>query len=175
MESAIVSLISMAIILLATLTMAETTLTSVDTTSDSWQKAEDRTGEIRRTALTLVVVSVQGGGTLVDTTLKNDGEIALNDFKGWDVIVQYRGTDDSLYIKRLPYTAGALGDNQWTETGIFLDAQSSDPEIFEPGILNPEEEAVLQMKLNPAVKSGSTNRVEIVTPNGIVVSVIFNG
>ena len=175
MESAIVSLISMTIILVGTLTMAQSTLSSVDTISASWLQAEERVGEIRRTALSLVVVSVQPGGILVDITLGNQGEVALNDFPRWDVVIQYTGSDSNYYIKRLPYTGGALGDNQWTKTGIFLDAQASDPEIFEPGILNPDEEVVLQIKLNPAVKVGSTNLVSVVTPNGIVAQIIFTG
>ena len=101
--------------------------------------------------------------------------MALNDFPRWDVVIQYTGSDSSYYIKRLPYTGGALGNNQWTVTGIFLDAQASDPEIFEPGILNPDEDVVLQIKLNPGVKSGSTNLASVVTPNGIVAQIIFNG
>ena len=175
MESAIVSLISMTIILVGTLTLTQSTLSSVDTISASWLQAEDRMGEIRRTALTLVVVSVQPGGILVDITLGNQGEVALNDFGRWDVVIQYTGSDNNYYIKRLPYTAGALGDNQWTVTGIFLDAQTSDPEIFDPGILNPDEDAVLQVKLNPGVKSASTNLISVVTHNGIVTEIIFNG
>ena len=165
----------MTIILVGTLTLAQSTLSSVDTTSASWLQAEDRMGEIRRTALTLVVVSVQPGGTLVDITLGNQGEVALNDFPRWDVVIQYTGSDNNYYIKRLPYTAGALGNNQWTVTGIFLDAQTSDPEIFDPGILNPDEEVVLQIKLNPAVKALSTNLVSVVTPNGIVSQINFTG
>ena len=101
--------------------------------------------------------------------------VALNDFPRWDVVIQYTGSDNNYYIKRLPYTAGALGNNQWTVTGIFLDAQTSDPEIFDPGILNPDEEVVLQIKLNPAVKALSTNLVSVVTPNGIVSQINFTG
>ena len=99
----------------------------------------------------------------------------MNQFDRWDVTVQYRGTDDGYYIKRLAYTAGAPGDDQWTVTGIFLNAATADPEVFEPSILNPEEEAVLQLKLNPGVKAGSTNLVTIVAPNGVSIPIIFNG
>jgi len=176
MESAIMSLISMAIILVGTLVMAQGTLDSVDATSASWQQAEKRMGEVRRTDVDSVSVVLQPGNTVLDITLGNQGEVALNDFPRWDVVVQYRGADDNYYIKRLPHTsADPPGDNQWTVTGIFLDAQASNPEIFEPGILNPEEEAVLQIKLNPVVKSGSTNRVNVTTPNGVVTAMTFNG
>ena len=175
MESAIMSLISMAIIMAGTLGMAQSTLSSVDAASASWQQAEARMGEMRRTDLALVAVSVQSAGAVVQITLENDGEIHLNDFPHWNVVVQYYGTDDNYYISRLPYTDGALGNNHWTVTGIFLDAAASDPEVFEPGILNPEEEAVFQIKIDPAVKVGSTNLVSVATPNGIVTQITFNG
>ena len=71
METAIISLISMALILVGTLTMDQGALSSVDATADSWQQAEERTGEMRRTNLEALVVSVQG--TLVDVTLRNGG------------------------------------------------------------------------------------------------------
>ena len=58
METAIISLFSMVIILMSTLTMTQGTLSSVNTTADSLLRAEERVGEIRRTDLALVSVSV---------------------------------------------------------------------------------------------------------------------
>ena len=174
METAILSLISMAIILAGTMTMAQSTLTSLDATSASWRQAEERMGEIRRTELSEVSVTLSGGGTLIDVTLSNKGEVSLNNFKRWDLVINYTGSDNSYYIKGLAHTDGVLGDNQWRLSGVYLTATTS-PEIFEPNIFNPEEEAVFQIKLNPAVKPGSTNLLEVVTPNGVVTSITFNG
>lgn len=169
------SLISMALILIGTLGMTQGMLSSVDTASSSWQQAEERMGNIRRTEINQVSISIQNGGTLLEVTLGNQGEVALRDFKRWDVVVQYYATDNNYYIKRVPYTNDTPGDDQWTVTGIFMDAQASTSELFEPGILNPDEEAVVQIKLSPGIKVGLTNLVSIATPNGVVTPVIFTG
>lgn len=78
-------------------------------------------------------------------------------------------------IKRLEYTEGSLGDNQWTVEGIYMDASTSDPEVFEKGIFNPDEEMVIQMQVDPIVRAASDNLVMVSTPNGISASDIFSG
>ena len=175
MSGAIVSLIFVAIILIGTLAMSQGALSSVDAISGSWKQAEKHTGEMRRTDLALVAASVQAGGAEVIITLENKGDVALDNFPRWDVVVEYYEGNGNYHIRWLPYTEGAPANNEWTVTGIYLDAQGNAPEIFEPDILNPQEQAVLKIKLNPKVGAGSTNRALIVTPNGVVTWVNFNG
>ena len=175
MESAIISLISMAIILTGTVTLVRVGISAVDSTSASWQEASNRDREMRGTDIDVVGVSVGGGGADVQLTVGNVGDIHLRDFSRWDVIVQYSGSDNNYYIKRLAYSEGGPSDNQWTLTGIYLNAASSTVEIFEPSILNPQEEALFDLKLSPVVKVGSTNLVSVVTGNGTVATKSFDG
>ncbi|HEX77525.1 MAG TPA: hypothetical protein G4O03_03815 [Dehalococcoidia bacterium] len=177
MSSAIVSLISIAIILFGTLAMSQGSFSAVEAISGSWKQAGEWVGEIRRTDLAPVVASVHTEGQIVEITLRNEGEAALGDFPRWDVVVQYYGADGNYYIKWLPYTEGAPDpeNNEWAVSGIYLDAQGGTPEVFEPGILNPQEEVVIQIGLTPGVEVDSTNWAIIVTPNGVVTSVAFNG
>jgi len=77
------------------------------------------------------------------------------------------------HIERLTYTDGTLSNNEWTVEGIYLDAGTSDPEVFDSGIFNPDEEIVIQMKVDPAVGTGTTNLATISTPNGVSTSAVF--
>lgn len=65
--------------------------------------------------------------------------------------------------------------NGWTVEGIYLDAGGSVVEVFEPGIFNPDEEMVIQVKIDPAVGGGTTNMVTLSTPNGVSASAAFTG
>lgn len=173
MEIAIISLIILSLFLTGTMVVVDGGLLAIDTTSSSWLLAEERMGEARRTEIEIVGISVAGG--FVDITVSNDGGVSLAKFSKWDLVVRYLGTDDKIYIKHLTYTSGVPGNDEWTMTGIFLDAGASDPEVYEPGILNPQEEAVFRMKLQPNVKIGSTNRVDVITPNGVAAEATFTG
>ena len=77
---------------------------------------------------------------------------------------------DIYNVAWLPYTAGSPNDLQWTVSGIYMDADTLTPEVFEPGILNPDEEMVIQAKISPSVAMTTTNLITIDTPNGISAS-----
>jgi hypothetical protein len=62
---------------------------------------------------------------------------------------------------------------QWTISGIYVDADAMTPEVFEPGILNPDEEMVVQIKVSPSVAMTTTNLVTLNTLNGISASAHF--
>ncbi|MFH1003283.1 MAG: hypothetical protein V1780_03985, partial [Chloroflexota bacterium] len=129
-----------------------------------------------RTELTALSagISIDFGGNLA-ISLRNSGQTKLADFDRWDVIVQYNDDIGNYYIRWLPYYAEAPASNGWTVHGIYLDAASEAPAPFDPGILNPGEEIVLEARLNPAVGTLTTNQVTVSTPNGIPVSVSFSG
>ena len=169
METAIVSLICIALIVFGGMTMSQGFLSSVDSTTAGLEEISNRGEEIMRTELSTVNATLQSS-SLLEVRLQNDGQTKLASFSKWDVIVQYYDSGGSYYVKWLPYTEGTLGDNEWQKTGIYLDGQA---ETFEPGILNPGEEVRIKAKLNPSVGSGTTNLVVVSTPNGIPASIAF--
>ncbi|MFH1169785.1 MAG: hypothetical protein V1691_03720 [Chloroflexota bacterium] len=168
METAVVSLICIALIVFGGMTMSQGFLTSVDTTSTSLEEISNRSEDIMRTEQAPTQATTAIGGLYLDVRLTNTGQTKLASFSKWDFIVQYYDDFGNYYVKWLPYTTGALGDNEWQETGIFLNGL---PEAFEPNILNPGEEIRLRAQLNPAVGLDTTNLVTISTPNGIPVSI----
>ena len=106
--------------------------------------------------------------------LANSGQTKLSDFSRWDVIVQYYDDGGSYHVRWLPYTDGNPSDNEWTVKGIYLNAGSQTPEVFEPGLLNPGEEMITEAKLSPSVGVETTNLVITSTPNGIPASITFS-
>ena len=176
METAVVSIICIALIVVGGMTMSQSFLSSTDSTALAVEEISNRDGEIMRTELTLLTADVLSGGHALEVALRNDGQTKLASFSKWDVIVQYHDAIGSYQVKWLPYTDNeTLGNNQWTKKGIYLDADSETAEVFEPGILNPGEEMVIKAKLSPSVGEETTNMVVVSTPNGIPASTSFSG
>ena len=115
-----------------------------------------------RTDLSTVDAETMAG--IVNVTLRNEGDTKLADFDQWDVIIQYYDDFDEYYIKWLPY---AQPGDKWVE--IF----PPEAQVFDPDILNPGEEMVVQISVSPLVKESSSKLVTIVTPNGIAASTVF--
>ncbi len=158
--------------LFAGLTIAHSNLWSTDTIAVAWKQMESVTGEIARTNITSLGAETADGVT-VDWALANAGETKLRDFDHWDVILQYYDESQNYSIKRLSYTSGTPADNEWTVEGIYLDVASETPEVFEPGIFNPDEEMKIRMVVNPAVGTPNANLLTAATANGVHVSAIF--
>ena len=174
METAIVSVICIALIVIGGMTMSQGFLSSVDTTSAALKELGLRDEEIMRTELSPVSANTTITGNILYVTLENTGQTKLADFNKWDVIVQYYDGDITYYTKWLPYTDEPLGNNEWTKEGIYLDTENETAEVFEPAILNPGEKIQIKAKLNPYVGEDTTNLVVISTPNGIPASISFS-
>ncbi len=174
METAIVSIVCIALIFMGGMTMSRNFLASVDASTQQLQHVLARDQAILKTSLTTLGSDVSGENT-VYATLRNSGQIKLADFEHWDVIVQYTEHDTSARIVSwLPYVTGTPGDNQWTVNGIYINAGSLDDEVFEPGILNPSEEIVIRVRVSPRIAHHSNNQVVVSTPNGITIAVPFS-
>jgi hypothetical protein len=173
METAIVAVVCIALVVFGALTMLQTSLSSIDLVNEAWREREETMQQIARTNISTVSANVTDNGTIVQVTIRNEGQIQLKDFDAWDVIVQYRRDTGELLIRRLLYVKGEPGSNQWTVRGIYLNAAVGRREMFEPGIFNPDEEMVIRMRLDPAVGVGTTNRATIATPNGVSTSATF--
>ncbi len=167
MENAITGLIVVTLLLLAVFTIGQTYLTTQGAVLESWRGMEERLGERFRTNLSPVRAEVLVGGHFVELTLQNDGDTKLADFERWDVIVQYH-EDGGMYIQRwLPYD-DLGGDNSW-----LVDFSEGSMDVIEPRILNPGEQMVVRIALNPPVATGTTNWVTIAAPNGVSTAAAF--
>ena len=171
MENAIVSIITIAMILGGTVTLVFSALSPLDTIANSWKQMTQETGDIMRTDISGIDSSVPElyAGNRVALTIRNDGNISLTNYDSWDVIVQYNSDNSTSPVKWLPYTT-SLADNKWTVNGIYF---NGDAEKFEPNILNPGEDMEILLQLNPAVSANTTNLATISTPKGVSTQIIF--
>ncbi len=172
METAIISIITVALIVVGGMTMSQGFLNSVDTTTSGLNQVALRDHEALRTNISIIGTSLPAADT-VKVIVSNAGQTKLTGFDKWDLIVQYYDSQGDSYSKWLPYTSGAPGANQWTVTGIYIDAASAEEEVFEPGLFNPSEQIIIEAKLSPSFGSGTANQVLISTPNGVRASAIF--
>lgn len=179
MESALASIIIFTVGLFAAVTLTFTHLQTQDAIWTSEQVAQEEQLERQRTEIDIVGTEIQNDGSIVRVKVRNSGHVKLADFDRWDLVVEYYtdgedAEDPDVYnVAWLPYTEAALGDMQWTVSGIYLDADNLTPEAFDPGILNPDEEMVIQAQLMPSVAMTTTNRITISSLNGINISAHF--
>ena len=173
METVIVSIICIALLVIGGMTMSQGFLSSVDTTTLGLETVSERDEGIMRTDLSTLSATLPATNR-VEVALRNSGQTKLSDFARWDVIVQYYDSGGTYYVKWLPYIEGTPGDNEWRKKGIYLNSENLTAEVFEPGILNPGEELVIEAKLNPPVGVGTTNLVVTSTPSGIPASITFS-
>ncbi len=172
MENILIALLCIALMIFAGLTVAQTTMNSQDSVATAWKEMENNSGEIARTNISSLGAVTVNGGT-INMTLQNAGETKLEDFDEWDLILQYYDTSANYLVKRLTYNSGTPSNNEWTVEGIYLDAGSSTAEAFDPGIFNPDEEMVIEMKVNPAVGTPNANMATVATANGVSATAIF--
>lgn len=183
MEAAISSIILFTVGIFAAMTITHTFLETQDSLWTSGQVRQEEILERDRTDLEIIRAETQSSGSIVRVTVRNSGQVKLADFDRWDVVVQYYSDPpfeeipdtyrDIYHIEWLPYVEGNPNDLQWTVSGIYVDAATMRPEVFEPGILNPDEEMVIQARVEPTVAMTTTNLITINTLNGINASAHF--
>jgi len=174
MENVIIFMFCAALTVFGGMTLSQNFLSSVDASTTGLTAMEERNYSILQTNLSPLTASQDSANT-VEISLRNNGQTKLGDFAKWDVIIQYYDNDNNYYIRWLPYTTGTPAGNQWTVKGIYLNATSESPEVFEPGIFNPREEMVIEAVLDPPVKGNTSNLAVVNTPNGVSASIIFAG
>ena len=162
MENLFITIVCIALILLATVSYASSSLSSADLISSSFKMMAERAGEINRTEITATGATTADGNE-VELTLRNDGSTPLRNFSRWDVIVRYQdGT--TVWV---PYTAATPG---WLDAGTYLNGS---PDLFAPGILDPAETLKINVRLSPAVAENTTNLAIVSTDSGVKTSVTF--
>jgi hypothetical protein len=173
METAVVSILCIALIMIGGMTMSHGFMSSVDTTGMGLKEIGLRDESILRTNLRIIEGQTEGQAVIY-ITVKNEGQTKLSDFSKWDFIVQYYTTSGAPVVKWLPYVSGSPGADQWTVEGIYISAEGEKAEAFEPGILNPSEEMIIEAHLSQAIQRKTSIMVNMMTPNGVSASVIFS-
>jgi len=170
METAIFSIICIALVVFGGMTMSQGFMTSVDTSTTGLEEIGQRDETIMRTELTPLSTEQPSANT-VEVTLENSGQTKLADFEKWDIIVQYYDGTGTYHVEWLPYTEATLGDNEWEVAWIQLEGEA---EIFEPNVLNTQEQLLIRAQLNPSVGAGTTNMFIVATPSGVTASTYFS-
>ena len=174
MSNAIVALFVIALMIIAALTWSQAAFSSFDSVSQSLKQMAQTTQEVNRTSISILDAQKQGAN--VEVAVHNSGEVRLAQFTDWDVLVQYYDANDDYYIRRLTYTDNKNPEgNEWTVDTIYSDQGMTQEELFEPGILNQGEVALLKLKLSPQPGNKTTNLVSISTFNGVNTSAQFQG
>jgi hypothetical protein len=170
METAIVSLICIALMVFGGMTMSRGFFTSVDSSATRLEEIGSRNEQIMRTELTPDSATLDGALDTLTVDLQNTGQTKLADFDKWDIIVQYYDASGTYHTRWLPYAAGGAGDNEWEVTWLGMNGED---EVFEPDVLNPGETMRLDAQLSPPAGVDTTNMVVVSTPNGVTASAAF--
>ena len=174
MSNALVTLFVVALMLVAFMTWSQASFSSVDSGAQAWKEMTDIAIEVSRTDIEVTDAQMQA--SFVEVLTLNSGEVNLAHFAKWDVLVQYFDGNSTYHIESLSFTENAVpSDNQWTVAVIYSDESLSQQEVFEPGVLSPSEVMMIKLKLNALPGVGTTNRVTLATPNGVVASAQFAG
>jgi len=156
MENLFITIVCIALILLATVSYATSSLDSADLISNSFKTMVERARVISRTDI-IAENATTTDGYEVEVTLKNGGNTAMRNFSRWDVIIRY---EDGTTVW-VPYGAAIPG---WSDTGTYL---NGGPDLFEPGIFNPAETLKINVRLSDQVTANTTNLAIISTDSGV--------
>lgn len=145
-------------------------VTSADSLRSSWREAE------RVVDSSVIPISASVAGTDVDIVIGNRGRLkyAEPDLDDWEVVVRYDDSGGTSYVEYLDY-ASTLAAGNWTVQQIYLEQSTSTVEIYEPGILNSDEEMVIRARLANAPGTPTLNQVTVSPPEGGSGTVHFNG
>jgi hypothetical protein len=170
MAVAVVTILCVILVVVGGMTLSQGILTSADTTAISVNSISVRQGDIMRTGVATFHAAELAWGEYLRVTVKNSGQTRLASFDKWDVIVSYVDNTGKTYSSWLKNTTNLPGSNQWQEARIGLEGPK---EFFEPGILNPGEEMVILICLDPTPAPGTEGMVSVTTPNGVENSLPF--
>ena len=170
MAAIVVTIICLLMTVVGGMTLSQGMLTSADATAINFDKVTALEGEITRTDLTILRAAKLSWADYLRVTVKNSGQVKLASFDKWDVIVNYTDNSGTLRSVWLPYSDDAPTGNEWQKARIGLEGPI---EFFEPGILNPAEEMVTLINLNPPSGNATSGSVSMATPNGVYTSFPF--
>lgn len=172
METVLAAFVILFIILFAALTLSDALISNQTDLSLAAQAMSEQIEARMNTAVDVVGARIFDEGSQVEFRVLNTGSSHLSDFSRWDVIVQYYDVSTPLlyHVLYLPYTTSEPVVNEWRVREIYIDTALDITEVYEPDILNPDEQAIIQAKVIPSVGAGQTLYAVISTVNGVQTS-----
>ncbi len=117
MENFAITLVCIALLIAAGVSIAMTALNAIDSVSDSLRQEETLARDMVSTSITCEnAVTAPGGGTLT-LSVANTGNTKIADYAAWDVIVRYQNGDTNW----IPYSTATPG---WTTGGFFFSGET---------------------------------------------------
>lgn len=161
----IASMISVAILLLASYVCSSGGFYMADVLANSVMEMQENENEIMKTEIEITNISADEAEIFM--YLNNKGSTKIGNFDYMDVIVKYSNTSGTVKTIWIPYQedAGIL-ENKWIVGNIS-------PDLVNPGILDPGEEMELQILLEDSLKNESVNWLLVAAPNGAKASGYF--
>ena len=165
----------MAIFLLVAMLTFSTVLGTTTTQGTSLREASDlRVGQVTGTIfITSATAIASGDGSNVTVTADNTGAISYANWSELDLLTKYTNSTGDQEVKRLDYTckqlcgdSGGPGDNQWTVSSLS-------PDSYNPKMWDPDETAIIDLRLVPAAGAGTQGTVAVVVPGGVSDSAYF--
>jgi hypothetical protein len=145
MESILISFVSLVLIIVTTVTLTMNTVSSTAKLSESWKVMQQKGSSLSRTAIVCY-----------------SGQVNINDFADWDVIIQ--GQDSG--ANSLTYSATYPPENnRWAIKGILM--ADNVPEVFDLNILNPSEQVVVGINPGGLIVEGKTVKITLATAEGV--------
>ncbi len=137
----------------------ETSVTGAQSLKELTQISTDRSGS----ALSITSGVFDGEvGKDLSVWVDNTGSQTVVRFAELDVIVQYTDSSDNAVVAYLDYQASGIADNEWT-----VPATGVTPDSFNPGLWDSDESLFVDLRVEPAVKSGTSALVVVATPWGV--------
>lgn len=170
MATLVVSIICIVLIVTGGVMLTQGILSSADTTAVNVVDICKREGEFSRTDITALRAEYLDWSDLLRITVENTGQVKLGSFDDWDVFITYRDAEELLRNTWLPRVEALPGNNEWQLSGIGFEGPI---DFFEPGIINPGEQAVLLANPDPDPGTNTAGRIAITSPNGVSDTVAF--
>ena len=175
MSSLVIALVSVMVILLAMTGMVTSFTGPQAQIGETVRESSGLYGEISRTELTSLSVSVISAGATVDWSVGNIGQTQLRVYEDWDLVIVYQDSAGSgLQVNHLDYTTNVSPSaGEWTVTGVYRDAGTLTAEVFNPGIVDPGEEFIIRAQISPVIAASTTNTITLAVENGVTVTEQF--
>ncbi len=172
MENVLAAVVIIFLLLFGGMTMSSAYISAQQTIITAAQVVTHRANDIAGTDINAASLRVIDSGSVIEITIRNDGDLKLADFDKWDLFTEYydSATTPVYHAGRLPYDSTGAVINAWSLDGIYLDAANKIAESYETNILNPGEAVVLRVRVTPAIGVGQSAAVTIATQNGVTTA-----